>query len=114
MTAGKPDVSTNLTAGAAPATIVMNALNPPATFLVTSSATKTSMTTANGEACPITDMYGFPRASPWDGRPTGTVTGRGSRRGDGPGWKTNPGALLHFTMGAGPYSAEAGAGFRVP
>src|SRR5579864_2537942 len=51
--------------------------------------------------------------SPPDGRPTATDTGYGSRPGDGPGWKTNPGALLHFTTGAGPKSAEAGAGFRV-
>src|ERR1700693_100927 len=111
--AGKPGVWTNLTTGAAPATITKSAPNPPATSLVTLSATKISMTTANGATFPTTEMCGFPLASAPDVRRTATDTGCGSRRGDGPGWKTNPGALLHFTMGAGRKSAEAGAGSPV-
>src|SRR5271166_5921527 len=97
--------STNLTAGATPATIAKSARNPLATFLATSSATTTSMTTANGETCPITDTRGSPIAWRPDGRPIATATGRGLRPGDGPGSRTSPGALLHFTTDAGRKSA---------
>src|SRR6202030_3971225 len=114
MTAGKPEVWTILTTGAAPATIAKSARNPPATFLVTSSVMTISMTTASGATFPNTDMCGTPRASLPIGRRIATGIGSGSRHGDGPGWKTNPGALLHFTTDAGLKSAEAGAGFQVP
>src|SRR5271169_1806637 len=108
--AAKPEDLTNLTAGANPETIAKSTLNPPATFRGTLPATKISMTTANGETCPTTVMRGFPHASHSDGRRIATDIGHGSLRGDGRGWKMSLGALLHFTMGAGPRLAEAGAG----
>ena len=43
-----------------------------------------------------------------------SAIGPGSGPGAGPGWKTNPGALRHSITAAGPWSAEAGAGCRVP
>src|SRR5690348_9272632 len=103
----------NLTTGAAPVTTAKSAPNPHAMFPVMSSATTTSTTTVSGVTCPNTDTCGIPLVSKPDGRRTATAIGYGSRPGDGPGWKTNPGASLHFTTAAGPKSAEAGAGFRV-
>src|SRR5258708_29077181 len=98
---GKPEVWTNLTGGAAPATTAKSARNPHVTSLATSLAMMISTTMANGETCPNTDTCGIPPASPQGGRRTATDIGRGSLRGDGRGSRTNPGALLHFTTGAG-------------
>src|SRR4029077_10344158 len=113
MTAGKPGAWTNLTPGAAVETIARNTQNPLATVPATSLVAMILMTTGNGETSPITDTFGFPLTLSPDGRRTVMDIGYGSLPGDGPGSKTNLGGLLHFTTGAGPKWAEAGAGSQV-
>src|ERR1700722_9031572 len=112
--ADRQEIRTNLIVGLAPATITKSAPHPRSTFLETSLGMTIWTITVIGGTCPITDMFGFQIALTPDGRRIAMGIGPGSRPGDGPGWKTNPGALLHFIMAGGPKSMGVSAGFRAP
>src|SRR5205823_7753692 len=78
-------------------------------YLMTSSATRTSMTTVTGNRIPATAMSGTPTS-----RPAGLLivkgTGHGSFPWDGLGWMMNPGATLHSITAGGFRFEAAGAG----
>src|ERR1700722_13617281 len=72
---------------------------------------KTWMTTDAGPMPAATVRCGIPPTFPRAGRRTGSVIGRGSPRGDGPGSMMPPGDSLLSTTDGGVRSAETGPGF---
>src|SRR5260370_28817885 len=101
-----PRGQTDSTTGANP---VMNARSMPgplAMFPVTSSATKTSMIMASGEAFRSMAPFGFRHESPQVGLPTASDIGSGSNRGDGHGLRMDRAASHPSTIAAGPLPTE--------
>src|SRR6478735_15350 len=98
----KPAAWTTLTAGAARVTIAKNARNPRVTSREMSLAMTIWMIMVNGVVCRTTGPSGFPLALLLGGRRTASDIGPGSHPGVGPGSKTSPGVLPHFTTGVGP------------
>ncbi|MCY1226221.1 hypothetical protein D9M72_384460 [compost metagenome] len=76
-------------------------------------ATRRWTTMATGRKNPPTGRSGSRAPSAPAGHPTAPATGRGSRRGAGPGSTMPHGASPRRTTGAGPMWARAGAGCRV-
>src|SRR6516225_10041452 len=71
------------------------------------------MITGAGTRSRTTVRSGIPPRLHPAGRPTATVTGATSARGDGPGWTLHPGVLHPTTTVVGHLSAAAGAGAQV-
>src|SRR6478736_6536071 len=97
-------------AGAATAILVGIAHNPPVTFLMTSSATKTWTNMVAGAPRLTTARSGSHTPLLSAGRPIAMATGFGFLPGDGLGLTTHPGASLRSITAAGLSLAECGAG----
>src|SRR6266478_4085331 len=114
MTSGSfPDLTAS-TAGLLIAMTARTAPTLPTMFHARQPDMKTSTNTAIGAMWPATAHAGDREQWSWDGRPIASGTGCGFHRGDGRGWKTRLGGLLHFTMAAGHLSRAGGSGFLGP